>query len=127
MGLKNWITKKLTGIDTSDASSMEKLATEFLKNNMAAHTETLQTARKLNKAKLIQMQERQLRQELLEGLEGGEDEGEDEEPESVETQITNALLSQFMPKNKPTTEVIEDYASKLTPEEQQQIKEKFGF
>lgn len=113
MGLLRWIRRKMIGFDPSDPSDVERLATEYLKISTKIHSDTLRTAQKINQARLMSLQERQLRRELQESLDDDDDFEEDEEEESPEgQQLTNKLINlavdKFLTKSKPSNDEISD-------------------
>lgn len=149
MGLRAWLIKKLVG-DNLRAISQDKLsmvADEYLKQTAQKHSRTLRDAEKINKAKLLDMQESQLRRELREGLGDDEDEDNDEpEGDSFEDSIKQMLIQKFLggvslpgnpggipitsPSGIPGLEGVslEDLgaaAKQLSPEQLEQLKNKF--
>lgn len=91
MGLIRWIKKKFLGFDLESPEDVDKLASQYLKLNMQAHADTLRTAQKLNKAQMMEMQRRQLKQQIRENLDE-DDDFDDEEDDDFESSITKEVV-----------------------------------
>ena len=148
MGLKKWLIKKLVGSSIksvgNDKSSL--VADEYLKQMTSKHARTMRDAEKINKAKLLDMQESQLRRELREGLDDDDNDDYEEEPEAAAPKLEDMLGQVFMQKflggvslpGKPEDSLtsppvvpglegidLEKATSNLTPEQKKLIAEKF--
>lgn len=100
--LKNWmvkraVSKQIKGMNTDELSSV---VDEYLKRTQLRHAESLRVADKINKASLLHLQDKQLRESIKRGLDDGDDDDdsddEEEEKTSVEDQVTQMLLSKIL-------------------------------
>ena len=98
MGLKKWLIKKLVGNQISKMSNDKNslVADEYLKQMVSKHARTMRDAEKINKAKILDLQEGALRRELREGLEDEDD--YDDEPEAPSPKLEDMLGQMFMQK-----------------------------
>lgn len=144
MGLRNWLIKKLVGVEISQfrGVKIDDKAELLLKLQQDKFNRTLRDAEKINKANILRINERSLREELKQSLEDDEeddsDEEEGEEGQDLEHLFSNILIKKLMggDNNKlvgsgnslPNSENLEQQAldSGVTPEQIQKFKEKMG-
>ena len=99
MGLRDWLIKRIIGQKIKAGLSQNSIfADELLKFTSEKYNRTLRDAEKINRANVISLKEKQLREELKRGLDDEEDGDEDEQDEkpSFEETIGNALINKFL-------------------------------
>ncbi len=123
------------------------VADEYLKQMTSKHARTMRDAEKINKAKILDLQESALRREVREGWD--DDDDYEEEPEAPTPKLEDMLGQVFMQKflggvqnpgnaggdvsnlSEPSVipgvnnQELEAAASSLTPEQKKLIAEKF--
>lgn len=116
MGFRNFIVKWLAkGFQPSPASPQQAteappvstldLANEYLQRSKKTHADTLKLAQTINNANLLNMQTKDLKDELKKGLEKETQEDEDydddeEEPEDLEDMLMRSISQPFIDKFK---------------------------
>lgn len=152
--IKKWLIRRLLKKSDKKEDKSLLIADEYLKLTQQKHARTLKDAEKINKAKLLDLQEKQLRRELRQGLDDYEEEEEpEEEGPNFEENLKNMFLmkllnptqsqnnnsgvsddnsfskntniTSFLDNNPAITPDIKEMASKLTPEQIEQLKNKF--
>ena len=145
MGLKSWLIGKLIGKEISKfrGVKLDDRAELLLKLQQEKFNRTLRDAEKINKANILRMNERSLRDELKQSLDDEEEEEEEEEEEgnlekTIEEKFTDILLKKFLGgvdspvvpsvSGSPNPEAIEQQAlaSGVTPAQIKLFKEKMG-
>jgi len=130
MGLRAWFVKKKVEKILKNSNKLSELTDELLKQSQDKYTRTLRDAEKINKANLMRVKERQLRQELRESLDDNDDDDySDDEDESdddneqlnpLEKGVEQLLVSKFLPSLALNPKV-EELISQISPETRKQF------
>lgn len=134
MGLRNWLIKKLVKkqMKKLNPSINSDAADELLKRTLEKYTDTLKTAEKINKANLLSVKTRQLKEEVRAGLDDDEDDDEEEQEEDddeVTTLFKNVVLPLITNKDKLAnidTNKLASFAAAIPPEELESLLKKLN-
>lgn len=135
MGFRNWIIQKLVKKEMKklNPSVNTEAADELLKRTLAQYTDTIKTAQKINKAKLLDVKTQQLKRELRESLEE-EDDSDEEDEEEDDDEVTTIFKNVVLPlitKNQDkipnlSKDKIVSFAQALPPDQLEDILRKLN-
>lgn len=138
MGLRRFLIKRAAKkkLQAGENDKLNLIADAYLELATKKHARTLKQAEKINKAKLLYLQENQLRDELKQGLDDEEDfdeEDDEEEDTGIENVITDVLVKRFFgvpatPNGENNTETkngLLEIAKNLSSEDIEKLKNKF--
>ena len=138
MGLFDWFKRqkakeKLKNLSDDD---LKIAVDDYLKKTQKEHAETLQTAKKINQATLMEKSTRQLKQAVIENMQDSDDEtddeddDEDDEPNDIGDKLINDLAQKFLsgvsnpqPSTATPTQTsdLENFFKNLSPDKQKKI------
>jgi len=137
MGLVNWLIKRRANslLKAVPENKINDYVTEYLKRTQKEHADALKTAQTLNKASLMDLQTKKLKQEMKTLLDDDEDEEEEYEEESEDDEDDNLIegvvknLLNNAVKNPAQPSPAKDYSKlleTLTPEQKRMASDYFG-
>lgn len=126
--IKNWFIKREMSkfIKNKNTDELNLFIDEYLKRNLKEHSQIMQTAEKINRASILDLQTKKLKSNIKNMLDDDDDdEEEEEEEEDNGDDLIKNLVNQFV-KNKisnPTQSDISGIVNNLTPEQKEIAKQ----
>ena len=121
-------------LEKKNTSEISQYVDEYLRRTQKTHAETMATAEKLNKANLMNMQTKKIKDNLMDFLEPDEDEEEETPEEEEGGDYANEFLKGILDKMLNKTAIpqgtnpdmtLEELFSSLSPEQKVALKNKF--